>query len=82
MPEESHSPNAVYVMMFPKGNGVKSIAIYGPDCKKIAEIHNEDHHGLGPHYHKWNGGGPGKGVFPISKNSKYKKLLNEILNYF
>ena len=40
MPEESHSPNAIYGMMFKKGNGLKSIAVYDSNCKKVVEIHN------------------------------------------
>jgi hypothetical protein len=80
MPEESHSPNAIYGMMFKKGNGLKSISIYDSDCKKIVEIHNEDHDGLGPHYHYWKNGRPVGEPQPISKNPQYQQLLNETIN--
>jgi hypothetical protein len=80
MPEESHSPNAVYGMMYKKGNGLKSISIYNADCKKIVEIHTEDHKGLGPHYHLWENGQPVGEAIPISKNPKYKHLLIETIN--
>lgn len=80
MPEESHSPNAIYGMMFKKGNGLKSISIYDSDCKKIVEIHNEDHDGLGPHYHYWKNGRPVGEPQPISTNPQYQQLLNETIN--
>ena len=80
MPEESHSPNAIYGMMFKKGNGLKSISIYDSNCKKIVEIHNEDHDGLGPHYHYWKNGRPVGEPQPISKNPQYQQLLNETIN--
>lgn len=80
MPEESHSPNSVYAMMEKNGKGLKSIAIYDSDCKKIAEIHTADHHGSGPHYHKWSNGRPMGDAIPIGKSPKYQKLLIETLN--
>ena len=80
MPEESHSPNAIYGMMFKKGNGLKSISIYDSDCKKIVEIHNEDHDGLGSHYHYWKNGRPVGEPQPISTNPQYQQLLNDTIN--
>ncbi len=80
MPEESHSPNAIYGMMFKKGNGLKSISIYDSGCKKIVEIHNEDHDGLGPHYHYWKNGRPVGEPQHISTNPQYQQLLNETIN--
>ena len=80
MPEESHSPNAIYGMMFKKGNGLKSISIYDSDCKKIVEIHNEEHDGIGPHYHYWKKGRPVGEPQPISTNPQYQQLLNETIN--
>ena len=62
------------------GKGLKSIAIYDSDCKKIAEIHTADHHGSGPHYHKWSNGRPTGDAIPIGKSPKYQKLLIETLN--
>ena len=81
MPEESHSPNSIYGMMYKKGNGLKCIAIYDSNCKKIVEIHTADHHGSGIHYHKWKNGAPIGEPIPISKNKSYEQLLNETLSY-
>ena len=80
MPEESHSPNAIYGMMFKKGNGLKSISIYDSDCKKVVEIHNEDHDGIGPHYHYWKNGRPVGEPQPIASNPQYQQLLNETIS--
>lgn len=81
MPEESHSPNAIYGMMFKKGNGLKSISMYDSNCLKILEIHNEDHHGSGPHYHNWKNGEPIGDAIPISSNPQLQHLLNETISY-
>ena len=80
MPEESHSPNAIYGMMFKKGNGLKSISIYDSDCKKVVEIHNEDHDGIGPHFHYWKEGRPVGKPQPIASNPQYQQLLNETIS--
>lgn len=79
MPEESHSPIAIYAMMFKKGNGLKSISVYGSDCKKKYEIHNEDHEGMGVHYHIWKNGAL-VSRHPISENQQLANLLSETLN--
>ena len=79
MPEESHSPNAIYGMMFKKGNGLKSISMYDSNCLKILEIHNEDHHGTGPHYHYWNNGRPVGEPQSIASILQYHQLLNETI---
>lgn len=81
MPEESHSPNAIYGMLFKKGNGLKCISIYGSDCKKIVEIHNEDHDGIGIHFHYWKNGRPTGKPIPISNNPAYERLLKETISY-
>lgn len=78
MPEESHSPNSIYAMMNKNGEGLKSIAVYGPDCKKIVEIHTADHHNLGSHYHDWKNGSV-VDVHSLSDNPKWAKLLDETL---
>ena len=80
MPEESHSPNAIYGMMFKKGNGLKSISIYDSDCKKVVEIHNEDHDGIGPHFHCWKNGRPIGKPQPIASNPQYQQLLYETIS--
>lgn len=51
LPEESHTPNRIYAIFNKNGNDVQAIAKYGPDGKKIWEIHTRDHNGLGEHYH-------------------------------
>ena len=51
LPEESHTPNRIYAIFNKKGDDVQAIAQYGPDGKKIWEIHTRDHNGLGEHYH-------------------------------
>ena len=80
MPEESHSPNAIYGMLFKKGNGLKSISIYDSDCKKVVEIHNEDHDGIGPHFHYWKNGRPVGIPQPIASNPQLQHLLNETIS--
>lgn len=79
MPEESRSKNSIYAMMNKNGNGIKSIAVYGKDCKKIVEIHTADHHGLGPHYHIWKNGRV-VSAHSLSNNQKWADLLSETLN--
>ena len=58
LPEESHTPNSVYAIFNKDGSGVKSIAKYGNDGKKLYEIHTTDHKGMGIHVHYWKDGKP------------------------
>ncbi len=58
LPEESHTPNRVYAEIREDGKDVGKIARYGPDGKKIWEIHTTPHHDLKDHYHKWEDGKP------------------------
>lgn len=74
-PEESHSPNSVYVMFNKNGKGIKSISKYGSDGKKIYEIHTVDHKGLGAHFHLWKDGRPGDAT-PLTDS--LKKELDKI----
>lgn len=74
-PEESHSPNSVYVMFNKNGSGIKSISFYGSDGKKDYEIHTVNHKGLGAHYHKWENGKPGD---PKPLTQKMKDILQEV----
>ena len=74
-PEESQSPNSIYVMFNKDGNGVKSISQYDGDCKKVYEIHTVDHKGLGVHYHPWHNGRPGE-ASPLT--ATMKKMLDEL----
>lgn len=56
LPEESHTPNRVYVSFLADGSDVKEIAQYGKDGKKKYAIHTGDHKGISPHYHIWKDG--------------------------
>lgn len=68
-PEESHTPNSVYVMFNKNGTGIKSISLYGNDGTKQFEIHTTDHKGLGAHYHIWSNGKAGKAE-PLTDSMK------------
>lgn len=69
LPEESHTPNRIYAIFNKNGNDVQAIAKYGPDGKKLWEIHTNDHHGIKPHYHPWQDGHP---VRTLNKKGKYE----------
>lgn len=82
LPEESHSPNATYATWNKpdKKTGkvtLKGVSIYGPDGKKLIEIHTTDHKGLGPHFHHWKDGKP-IDTCPLAPN--LKKLLDNAIN--
>ena len=79
LPEESHSPNSTYAIFNKDGKGVKAIAKYGSDGKKIWEIHTTNHKGLGAHYHKWKGGKP-LDEEPHPLTPAMKKLLDNVSN--
>ncbi|MBQ3634716.1 MAG: hypothetical protein II951_03765 [Bacteroidales bacterium] len=67
LPEESHSPNRIYVSIYGKGKKeglLKSIAVYGEDGLKVYEIHTANHEELGLHCHYWHEG------HPVMKGSK------------
>lgn len=80
LPEESHTPNSVYAIFNKDGNGVKAIAMYGDDGKKIWEIHTTDHHGMGSHFHYWKDGMP-KDEEPHKLTPELKKLLDNVSNF-
>lgn len=77
LPEESHTPNSIYAIYYANGKGLKEIAEYGSDGKKLYEIHTVDHKGLGTHYHTWKDGKPGD---PQPITAAMEKLLKEILD--
>ena len=49
LPEESHTPNRIYATFYRNGKGLKELAEYGADGKRLNSIHIIDHHGLGSH---------------------------------
>lgn len=77
-PEESHSPNSLYVMFNKDGKGIKSISKHGEDCKKVFEIHTQDHKGLGVHYHPWHNGRPDDAA-PLTP--AMKKMLDDLNSF-
>ena len=77
LPEESHRPNSIYDIFNKNGNGVKAIAKYGADGKKIWELHTTDHKGMGLHYHNWKDGRP---IDTHKATPAMKKLLENVLN--
>ena len=79
LPEESHSPNSTYAIFNKDGKGVKAIAKYGSDGKKIWEIHTTDHKSLGAHYDKWKDGKP-LDEEPHPLTPAMKKLLDNVSN--
>lgn len=79
LPEESHTPNRIYVSLMANGKDVKAIAKYGNDGKKIYEIHTVDHKGLSPHYHFWENGKPKEAMYPLT--SEMNNLLKKVRNY-
>ena len=77
LPVESHSPNSIYAIFNKNGSGVKAIAQYGSDGKKLWEIHTTDHKGLGVHYHPWGDGHP-QDAKPVTQGMK--QLIYDVLN--
>ena len=89
LPEESHTPNRTYATFNKKGNDVQAIAKYGPDGKKIWEIHTREHNGLGEHYHPCENGHTktitNRNGFPESEtyalDAEKKSILERVRNY-
>jgi hypothetical protein len=75
LPEESYTPNRVYVA-YNKDGSLKSIGRYNSNCLKIFEMHfDHEHDGMKPHYHKWvSKGGTARG--PETKGTgKHAKTI-------
>lgn len=89
LPEESHTPNRIYAIFNKNGSDVQAIAKYGPDGKKIWEIHTRDHNGLGEHYHPCENGHAktiiNRNGYPESEayalDSEKKAILEKVRNY-
>ena len=80
LPEESHTPNRIYATFYRNGKGLKELAEYGTDGKRLNSIHIIDHHGLGSHWHPWkNGGQVPTEAYPI--NSRMRNLIDKIKNF-
>lgn len=78
-PEESHTPNRIYVTFLQNGKDIKDISLYGSDGKKYLQIHTGDHHGVSPHYHIWEDGHPLPGDHALTPHMM--KILKYIQNY-
>ena len=80
LPEESHTPNRIYATFYRNGKGLKELAEYGADGKRLNSIHIIDHNGLGSHWHPWkNGGQVPTEAYPI--NSRMRNLIDKIKNF-
>lgn len=79
LPEESKTPNRIYVSFLANGDDIKEIAKYGPDGKKQWAIHTLDHHGISPHYHIWKDGKPLSGDNHLTKSMH--QLLQKLRIY-
>ncbi len=80
LPEESHTPGRIYVAFRKDGTGIKEIAKYGDDHKRLWVIHTSDHHGMGIHVHTWKDGHPVEGsARPL--NDSEKELYNKIISF-
>ncbi len=79
LPEESRTPNRIYVSLYANGKDVKAIAQYDENGKKMYEIHTAEHKGYQPHYHIWKDGKPDKGLHHLTP--EMQQLLTKVLNY-
>lgn len=81
LPEESHTPNRIYAIFHADGSTLKAYAKYDENCKKVFEVHTDDHKGLGAHYHPWKDG------MPLGKKHVYKitpemrSMIDHILKF-
>lgn len=83
------TPNRIYAIFNKNGNDVQAIAKYGPDGKKIWEIHTRDHNGLGEHYHPCEDGHAknitNRNGYPESEayalDAEKKAILERVRNY-
>jgi len=80
LPIESHTPNRIYAEIRKDGKDVGKIAKYGPDGKKIWEIHTTPHKDLKEHYHEWENGKPKKGE-PKPLTDEMKRILDKVRKY-
>lgn len=89
LPEENRTPNRIYAVFEKDGSDIKAIAKYGPDGKKVWEIHTTDHENLGSHYHPWENGHPVRivGSNGKSRNEAYpltpemQSILDKVRKY-
>lgn len=80
LPEESHTLGRIYATFYRNGKGLKEIAEYGPDGKRINSIHIVDHNGLGSHWHPWKNGGQVENS-AHTLDDRMKGLINKIINF-
>ena len=79
LPEESHTPNRIYAEIRSDGKDVGKIAKYGPDGKKIWEIHTPPHKDLKDHYHEWKNGTPTGEPQPLTQ--EMKDILKKVRDF-
>lgn len=79
LPEESHTPNRIYVSFYKDGHDVKDIAKYGEDGKRIWVIHTADHRGLRPHFHYWHNSTQDEVAHPLTK--EMRDILERVRNF-
>ena len=79
LPEESRTPNRIYVSLLKNGKDIKEIAKYGDEGKKLWCIHTLDHYGISPHFNIWKNGKQLHEGYRLTK--EMNKLLKRIQNY-
>lgn len=79
LPEESHTANRIYAEIRSDGKDVGKIAKYGPEGKKMWEIHTTPHHNLNDHYHEWRDGKPVGEHKPLTP--ELKVILEKVRNF-
>lgn len=82
LPEESHSPNRIYVSLHGRGEKaglLKAIAVYDGNGLKRYEIHTTDHDELGIHCHYWTEGHP---IRKENGRADAKPLTDEMIQLY
>lgn len=90
-PEESNTPNRVYVTFRQNGSDVNEIAKYGSDHKKEWAIHTKSHDSKkakkkgeavsGPHIHYWKDGHPVSKPQALTPKDPRYALLQRVRNF-
>lgn len=70
LPEESNTPNRIYVSFYKDGHDVKDIAQYDSNGIKLWQINTQDHKGIKPHFHYWKDGAQEKDAHHLTQGMK------------